>query len=133
MARPPKPINWAEVEKRMEIGQNGIEIASCLRLDVDTFYRRFKEEYGENFGGYAAKLPVCGPQNILFMQYIKAMKGNTKMLELLGREWLGQGKGEDINKKDLEAKFKEGMSQLISSLASDRKIEDSNINKETKS
>lgn len=132
MARPVKEINWTEVEKRIEMGQNGIQIASCLRIDENTFYRRFIKEYGERFEDYAGRLKPCAGDNILFLQYVKAMQGNVKMLELLGEEWCGQGKGDDISKKDLEKQFKKGMSQLLESL-SDRKMEDNNINNETKS
>jgi hypothetical protein len=139
MARPKKEINWTEVEKRIEMGQKGIQIANCLRIDTDTFYRRFKQEYEERFEDYTARLTPCASDNILFLQYVKAMQGNIKMLELLGQEWCGQGKGEDINKKDLVDKFKKGMSQLLSELSapiselSAPKIEDSNISNETKS
>lgn len=132
MARPLKPVNWTEVEKRIEMGQSGVQIACCLRMDSDTFYRRFKDEYGESFVCYTAKLKPCASDNILFLQYVKAMQGNVKMLELLGQEWCGQGKGDSVNKKDLEKKFKEGMTQLIESL-SERKIDDSNMSNETKS
>ena len=95
MARPLKDINWAEVEKRMEAGNSAKQIASACRIDEDTFYIRFKKEYGCGFQDYSGHYSQCGYGNVAFMQYMQAMKGNTNMLTLLGKEWLGQGKNEN--------------------------------------
>jgi len=92
MARPCKEINWDIVEKRMEAGNSAATISSMHFIDTDTFYRRFKERYNCSFGDYSAKFHECGKSNIIFTQYMKALSGNTKMLELLGKEWCGQGK-----------------------------------------
>ncbi len=98
MARTPKDIKWKEVERRIELGQSGIQISKALWIDSDTFYKRFKEEYGCSIQDYSAKYTQVKEANILFTQYIKALNGNTKMLELLGKEWLGQGKLEELYK-----------------------------------
>lgn len=91
MARPLKVINWDLVEKRMEAGNSAKSIAQSHHIDLDTFYRRFKREFGYSFGDYADNFQECGKANIQFTQYMKALSGNTNMLTLLGREWLGQG------------------------------------------
>lgn len=90
--RPLKVINWEVVEKRMEAGCSGIEIAACLRIDSDTFYRRFEREYGKRFAVSTADFYSAGDANIKFTQYAKALSGNIPMLTLLGRERLEQGK-----------------------------------------
>lgn len=92
MARPKKEINWAIVEKRLESGDSAVNISHIHNIDTDTFYLRFKENYGCSFQDYSAKFHSNGKANIAFTQYIKALEGNTNMLTLLGREWLGQGK-----------------------------------------
>src|SRR5574338_992278 len=92
MARPPKPINWDMVEKRIEAGNNGIQIATDLRISKDTFYDRFKEEYGVSFSDYSSELYSAGTGNLQFTQYMKALAGNINMLIFLGKERLGQGK-----------------------------------------
>lgn len=92
MVRPRKEINWDVVERRMEAGNSATVIAQYHHIDIDTFYRRFKEEYGCSFGDYTVLYKECGKGNVAFMQYTKAMQGNANMLTLLGREWLGQGK-----------------------------------------
>ncbi len=95
MARPEKEINWEIVEKRIEAGCNGIEIAASLRVQADTFYLRFKKKYGKSFQDSSGYFYSAGDANIKFTQYMKALSGNCNMLTLLGRERLGQGKEQE--------------------------------------
>jgi len=94
MPRQKREINWEIVEKRMESGCSGIEIAGALRIDSDTFYRRYRQQYKKRFADNTASLYSAGDGNLKFTQYMKALSGNTNMLTLLGRERLGQGKDE---------------------------------------
>ena len=101
MARPKKEINWSEVELRLEAGNSVKIIASCFNIDTDTFYIRFKEQYGCSFQDYPAKYGNFrdkGKENIAAAQYKVAMKGSNNMLIHLGREWLDQGKEEEVKK-----------------------------------
>ena len=93
MGRTKKEINWDIVEKKIERGLSAAEIYENL-CDSDTFYRRFKEHFNENFADYSARMRCVGPANILFTQYMKALAGNVPMLQLCGREMCGQGKEE---------------------------------------
>jgi len=102
MARPKKEINWEIVEKRMEAGCSGVEIAAVLRIQADTFYLRFKEKYGKSFQDYHGDFYSAGDANLKFTQYMKALSGNTNMLTLLGKERLNQGKEEEIKKSPYE-------------------------------
>lgn len=102
MSRPKKEINWDIVEKKMEAGCNGVEIAATLRIQPDTFYIRFKEKYGKSFQDYHGDFYSAGDANIKFTQYMKALAGNNNMLILLGRERLNQGKEEEIKKSPYE-------------------------------
>lgn len=102
MARPEKEINWEIVEKRIEAGCNGVEIAAALRIDSDTFYIRFKKKYGKSFQDCSAHFYSAGDANLKFTQYMKALAGNTHVLTLLGRERLNQGKEEEIKKSPYE-------------------------------
>jgi hypothetical protein len=95
MSRKQKEINWDIVEKRMEAGCNGIEIAAALRIDPDTFYRRFQQHYGKRFVDSSDYFYSGGDSNLKFMQYMKALGGNINMLTLLGRERLNQGKEQE--------------------------------------
>ncbi len=102
MGRPLKEINWDIVEKKIEAGCSGIEIAATLRIQADTFYLRFKRKYGKNFQDYHGQFYSAGDANIKFTQYMKALSGNIPMLTLLGRERLNQGKEEEIKKSPYE-------------------------------
>jgi len=95
MARPKKEINWELVEKRMEAGCTAREITAAVRVDLDTFYNRFKEQFGKGFGDYSDDFYSAGDANLKFTQYMKALSGNNNMLMLLGRERLGQGKEQE--------------------------------------
>lgn len=90
MARPLKAINWDIVEKRMEAGNIGESIAQALHIDLNTFYRRFKDHYGYSFGDSALHFHKCGDNNIQYTQYMKALSGNVQMLIWLGKVRLGQ-------------------------------------------
>jgi hypothetical protein len=94
MARPLKEINWDVVEKKMEAGCSAKEISANL-CDLDTFYRRFKEKYGMSFADYTDDFYSVGDGLIKFTQYMKAISGNIPMLQLLGKERLGQGKDQE--------------------------------------
>lgn len=102
MSRPKKEINWEIVEKRIEAGCSGVEIAAVLRIQPDTFYTRFKEKYGKSFQDYHGDFYSAGDSNIKFTQYMKALSGNVPMLTLLGRERLNQGKEEEVKKSPYE-------------------------------
>lgn len=118
MARPKKDINWELVEKRMEAGNSAATIAEMHHIDINTFYNRFKEYFGANFADYSDKFHQCGKSNIAFTQYIKALGGNTNMLTLLGREWLGQGAiKEEIPRNDEIMSFRHENMLLRAELA----------------
>lgn len=91
MARPPKAINWDIVKTKMEAGLKASQIWPDFNINEDTFYRRFKEEFGCSFQDYRERAVEEGKGYIAWVQYMKAKGGNIPMLLLLGKEWLGQG------------------------------------------
>jgi hypothetical protein len=95
MARPPKPIDWDLVERKMQAGCKATEICWDFGINKDTFSDRFKAEYGVYFSEYSANLHNVGKGNVRHQQYERAMDGNTQMLTILGREWLGQEQDKD--------------------------------------
>lgn len=90
MARPKKEINWEVVEKRMEAGNSARQIAKHLRIDINTFYDRFKEEFECCFADFADGIKECGEGDIMFTQHMKALQGNVQMLMYLGKVKYGQ-------------------------------------------
>lgn len=90
MGRTKKEINWEYIQAQIEIGCTAKEMYDCM-CDSDTFYKRFKEHFGENFSDYSAKFRSVGAGHIKATQYLKARAGNIPMLQLMGRELCGQG------------------------------------------
>lgn len=90
MPRPKKEINWEIVEKRMEAGCTAREIAKHLRIDINTFYDRFKAEYKCCFADFADGMIECGNADIKFIQHMKALNGNVQLLMYLGKVKCGQ-------------------------------------------
>jgi len=93
MARPPKEIDWNVVEKFMEAGCSGIQIAGEFRIRPDTLYIRFKKEYGCSFQDYRVKAEEAGLGKIKLMLYSKALNnnnpGNSNLLMFLAKCKLG--------------------------------------------
>lgn len=88
--RPKKPIDWNKVDELMEVNSPASEIIDHFDVNLDTFYRRFKEHYECNFQDYKLKYHSIGKASLRRSQYDKALEGNTQMLILLGKLWLGQ-------------------------------------------
>jgi hypothetical protein len=93
MARPQKEINWEVVEKLIESGCSGVEIAGKFRIQSDTIYRRFKEEYGCSFQDYRVESQEAGLADLRAMIHTKALNnkapGNSNLLIFLARCRLG--------------------------------------------
>jgi hypothetical protein len=94
MARPAKPIIWEIVQEMAIAGMNATNIARKFEIHVSNFLRQFKKEFEIDFRNYASEIRVDKAKcdDILWFQYRQAKKGNSRMLELLGREECGQGK-----------------------------------------
>lgn len=95
MTKPKLEFRWDLIEKRIEAGCSGIEIANWLKCDENTFYSRFQEQYGRRFADAKKDFYAAGNSNLRLVQYVKALGGNIPMLTLLGRERLDQGKNND--------------------------------------
>ena len=126
MGRTPKPINWDIVVAYMESGCTQNFIARKFNIDPKNFRRRFKEEFGENFALFAPEFVSDGPENVKAMQYFKAIglttKGDNKMLELLGKEWLGQGK-EEVKESPFQEEI-DARHELMILRSKNRKLEE---------
>ena len=101
MARPPKEINWDVVERCVEAGCNGVEIAAKFRVNSDTFYRRFQQEYGIYFQGYQVHTQEAGAADLRRMIHAKALDnkapGNASVLMFLASRRLGMKEPETVH------------------------------------
>jgi len=93
MARPLKEINWDMVDKLIEAGCSGVAIAGKFRIQSDTFYERFKREYGCSFQDYRANVQEAGLADLMMMLHAKALNnkapGNSNLLIFLAKTKLG--------------------------------------------
>ncbi len=91
--RPKKEINWELVEKYIEVGCSGIEIAKKLKVGKDTFYDRFKEKYKKSFQDYSTDSNEGCKADIRLSLVAKAInnksQGNATLLIFLARTMLG--------------------------------------------
>ena len=101
MARPLKEIDWDVVDEYIDSGSNGIEIAADLRIQAQTFYRRFEEEYGVSFQNYSNEYDGAGRAKLRNMLHKKALNndenGNQNLLIFLARCRLGMKEPETVH------------------------------------
>lgn len=91
MSRPPKPIDWDLVDKLLEAGCLGTEIAANFDMHPNTFYERVTERYKMSFTQYSSEKKSKGDSILRAVQYQVAVKEKDKtMLIWLGKQRLGQ-------------------------------------------
>ena len=135
----PKKINWDDVDILLTSGCTGTEVAGYLGIHPDTLYARTLAEKGTLFTDYCQEKRSHGKAMLRSKQYAKAMgktdTGDTTLLIWLGKVSLDQIETKKIEDQEKEKKFDEKMDQVLKLLSppSDLKIEESNINNETKS
>lgn len=133
MARPKKEIDWEVVEKLMECGCNGVEIAGKFRIQKQTFYLRFEEEYGISFQNYHTAPQEAGLADLKSMIHLKALNnkapGNSNLLIFLARCRLGMKEPEgstvapnqsNIDQTHTIMRLQHQLAELEHSLAEDK-------------
>ena len=95
VGRPLIPIDWQKVDMWLQAGCQGTEIAARLNMHPNTFYERTLREKGVNFTEYSTRGDLSGASMLRSRQFQAAMQGNTRMMEILGKERLGQGRNNE--------------------------------------
>jgi len=88
--RPVKPIDWEKVDRLLEAGCLGTEIAAHFNMHPDTFYIRCQKEKGMGYTAYSQEKKQKGDSILRAAQYKTALDGNTTMQVWLGKQRLGQ-------------------------------------------
>jgi hypothetical protein len=84
-------INWDKVDKLLEAGCDGTQIAAYLGCHEDTLYIRCQDEKNMAFSAYKAQKRAKGDSRLLTAQYDAAINDKDKsMLIWLGKQRLGQ-------------------------------------------
>jgi hypothetical protein len=88
--RPVTPINWNRVDKLLQAGCKGTEIADAIGISNDTLYDRCLKEKGLSYTDYSVKMRSKGENLIREAQFDKALEGDNTMLIWLGKNRLSQ-------------------------------------------
>lgn len=88
--KPQIQIDWGKVDRYLESGCTGTEIAGVFGCSPDTIYKRCEDEKGITFTAYSAQKKSSGDSLIKAAQMNLALKGNSSMLIWLGKNRLGQ-------------------------------------------
>lgn len=96
-ARPLIPINWEKVDKFLEAGSTGVQIAALIGMHPETLYDRCAREKGVGFTEYRSEKLEKGNSQLLGIQYKLAMQGDKAMLIWLGKNRLNQSDKKKID------------------------------------
>ena len=88
--RTPKFIDWEKVDRLLEAGCSGVEIAPHFGVHYETLYDRAVKEKGVMWTVYSQEKKAKGNSNLRVKQYQQAMKGDRGMLIWLGKQRLEQ-------------------------------------------
>ncbi len=84
------PIDWDVVDKMLEAGCLGSEIAGELGFSRHTLYDRCVAEKKILFSDYSFDKKNKGDGRLRISQYKKALKGDNTMMVWLGKNRIGQ-------------------------------------------
>lgn len=118
IGRPQKIIDWSIVEKLLEAGCSGAQIAPHFNIIPDTLYTRALDHYGVPFSVIQGELCSKGDSHIKLTQYLKAIgestAGDNTMLVWLGKQRLKQRENptESMVPEEVVERFDEVMGQM---------------------
>ena len=124
--RPAAIIDWKAVDRLLQAGCTGVQIAARLGIHADTLYRACQSEHKSDFAAYSQQKREHGETLLHEQQFALAMKGNLGMLVWLGKQRLGQ-KERSANENETLIKVLQTEVVIRSSgvpLATDEKDED---------
>ncbi len=144
-----KNIDWDRIDQYFMCGGSITQVAAGIGCSVDTLERRCRSEKNAEIAHYQQEKKERGNLAIHSAQFEKAIKEkNPTMLIWLGKQRLGQKEILDERvTKEIEKRFDQQMTKIMEILNppeelkvaigqdfdSQRNIEDSNINNDTKS
>lgn len=87
--RPEKDIDWTLFEQLCGIQCTQSEIASMMKINVDTLHDRAEAKYGEKYSEIYKKYCENGKCSLRRNQFVLS-KTNASLAIWLGKQWLGQ-------------------------------------------
>ena len=93
-------IDWEQVDKWLEAGAKGTEVAAALGISFDTLSRRCLENNSADFAEYLRVKRECGNTKLRLKRQELAMEGDRGMLI-----WLGKNRLDQSDKKETKTEF----------------------------
>lgn len=122
--RPNVIIDWNEVDKLLDIGCKGTDIADALGICSETLYLKTAKEKGVSFSAYYQRRRAnYYKKNLRQAQYDAATKGSVPMLIWLGKQ--------DLDQKEPEAVVSEQNKSALVEYLEKQKREAGSLNEET--
>lgn len=90
MGRPILEIDWETFQKLLEYQASLEEVAAWFKMSPDTVETRVKEKFNRTFSEVSKEFRGVGKLSLRRKQFQEAMKGNTKLLIWLGKQYLEQ-------------------------------------------
>lgn len=90
MPRKKIDIDWRKVDRMLEAGCDGTEVAATLGIHEDTLYNACESDNKMGFSAYKAIKRASGDRLLRIKQFEIAMTGDKTMLVWLGKQRLGQ-------------------------------------------
>lgn len=87
--RPEKEIDWTLFEQLCAIQCTQSEIASMMKIHIDTLRDRAVVHYGDEYSNIYKKLSESGKCSLRRNQFVLS-KTNASLAIWLGKQWLGQ-------------------------------------------
>jgi IS30 family transposase len=85
-----KTVDWIKVDKLLEAGCSGVEIAASLGIHPQTLYDRCEKEKDTEFSVYSQQKKQSGDTLLRNAQFEKALDKDNMMLIWLGKQRLDQ-------------------------------------------
>lgn len=93
---PKKEIDWELFEQLCELQCTQAEMASVLKINVDTLHDRAQEKYKESYSEIYKKFSLPGKCSLRRNQF-NLSKTNATLAIWLGKQWLGQKDNEILS------------------------------------
>ncbi len=117
IGRPKADIDWNKVNKLLEAGCSGAEIAANFGINPATLYDRCQTDNGKMFSEYSQEKQSKGDSLLRKAQFDKALSGDNTMLVWLGKNRLNQRENKEEPKHNEEqAKQNDALIKTIGAL-----------------
>lgn len=111
--RPKSDIDWIMVDKLLEAGCSGAEIAANIGINPATLYDRCQSDHKKMFSEYSQEKQSKGDSLLKKAQFDKALTGDNTILIWLGKCRLKQKEHQDeIIKAEVESAYLKLMKQM---------------------